>query len=654
MKKNNTFLILFALLLAAGALIFSTGQEPVIQASSLIPRHVIFGNPEKTQPKISPDGKWIAYIAPDANEILNVWVAPAHDLSQSTLVTHDEKRGIRSYFWQWDGSSILYLQDVDGNEDWHLFQTKLKTDKTRDLTPYKNVRVDVLCYSHQYPDEILVQMNQRDPKFFDVHRIQLDSSLITLDTENSGNIHDFVADHRMQVRASQEYREDGGTIIRIRDDAHSPWRELISWGPKEGLGGISSFTPDGKGLYLLTSLDHNTVQLSVLDIATKKMTPLATDPYYDVGGLMLHPITHAPQAASIEREYDEWIVLDEKVKPDFEEIERFAGKGFSIVSRTLDDQTWLIAKRSTDAPSEFYRYNRADQSHELLFTTMPALKQYTLAPKTPISYTARDGLTIHGYLSLPVHKPQTNLPTIIYVHGGPWVRDSADFSPTIQWLANRGYAVLQVNYRGSTGYGKAFVNAGDKEWGAKMHDDVLDAKRWLVDQKVADPNRIAVFGGSYGGYETLVALSFTPQEFCCGVDVVGPSNLITLLQTIPSYWEAGRALFDTRVGRLTDEMDLLTIRSPLFRANEIVKPLLIAQGANDPRVKKSESDQIVEAIRRHEKPVSYLVFDDEGHGFVRPENKKRFYAAVEHFLAENLGGEAEPPSPNEEWHDFLR
>jgi dipeptidyl aminopeptidase/acylaminoacyl peptidase len=324
----------------------------------------------------------------------------------------------------------------------------------------------------------------------------------------------------------------------------------------------------------------------------------------------------------------------------------------SVVSRNLDDTIWVVAYLMDNGPVYWYTYDRATKQATLLFSNQPALEQYTLAKMQPVSFPARDGMTLHGYLTVPVGVEPKNLPLVLSVHGGPWGRDVWGYQPHTQHLANRGYAVLQINFRGSTGYGKAFVNAGDHEWAGKMHTDLIDGKQWAIAQGIADPAKVAIMGGSYGGYATLVGLTFTPQEFVCGVDIVGPSNLLTLLATIPPYWAPLKTLFTKRVGDPDTQEEELKARSPLFLADRITKPLLIAQGANDPRVKQSESDQIVEAMRRNGQPVEYLVFPDEGHGFARPENRLKFSAAAEAFLAQYLGGRVEPPSDAETVDDL--
>lgn len=649
MKKSSKYLLPIAFTGILVTLILFFAVPTASTPPTIIPRKVLFGNPVKTSPRLSPDGTQIAYLAPNAQDILNVWVAPIDDLAKAVLVTSDAKRGVRSYFWQWDGKAILYNQDVDGNEDWHLLQTNLQTKQTRDLTPFSGVRTDIIAYDAHHPNEILVTLNLRNPQLFDVYRIHLDTGAIALDTTNPGTVHDWIADNHMQIRASQSYTPDGGIVVAVRDTPKGSWNELMRWGPEEGMGGAVSFSPDEEALYVLSSVGSDTVRLVSVNLTTKQQQTIAQDATHDIGSILAHPTTHQLLAAGVERDRFAWIILDDSVRSDFQTIEKEAGPAFQIVNRSEDDSKWIVAARRDDQPSAFYLYDRALHHASPLFRSMPALDNYTLVPMKPVHFKARDGLEIQGYLTLPAGRTPENLPTVLLVHGGPWVRDSWGYHPAVQWLANRGYAVFQVNYRGSTGFGKAFVNAGDKEWGRNMHNDILDAKQWLVSKGVADPNKTAIYGGSYGGYATLAGLAFTPDEFCCGVDIVGPSNLLTLLNSFPPYWEPARALFSRRVGDPATEEAFLRERSPLFQADRITKPLLIAQGANDPRVKQHESDQIVTAMRLNQKPVEYLVFEDEGHGFVRPENKRRFYAAAEHFLAQHLGGSSEPAAPDEEW-----
>jgi dipeptidyl aminopeptidase/acylaminoacyl peptidase len=369
---------------------------------------------------------------------------------------------------------------------------------------------------------------------------------------------------------------------------------------------------------------------------------IAEDAEYDVGGAMSHPVKHIIQAVAFNREKVEWQVLDKSIADDFKALAK-ANKGeFNVVSRDLADKNWLVVYTTDDGPATYYAYDRESKKTKRMFSVQPKLEGLTLAAMKPISYKSRDGLTIHGYLTLPPGVEAKKLPTVLLVHGGPWARDSWGFQPMPQWVATRGYAVLQVNFRGSTGYGKKFLNAANREWSGKMHNDLLDGVDWLVKDGVADAKKVAIMGGSYGGYATLVGLTFTPDTFCCGVDIVGPSNIITLLKSIPPYWEPALAMFAKRVGDIKKDEDFLKACSPLYKVDKIKAPLLIGQGANDPRVKQAESDQIVEAMRKEKKPVEYIVFTDEGHGFARPENRMFFYAKSEEFLAKYLGGRCEP------------
>lgn len=609
-----------------------------------IPRAVLFGNPERSAPQLSPDGKKMAYLAPDKG-VLNVWVKTLGQ-SDDKVVTSDKKRGIRSYFWQQDGEHVLYVQDQDGDENWHFYQTGLKTGMTRDLTPFKGITAQIVAVDEKFPDTLLVGLNNRDPRLHDVYRLNLKNGALDLDTQNPGDVLGWEADHTLTIRGAQVMKPDGSTEIRVRDDAKAPWRTFLTWSADETNGGVASFTPDNKALWVMSSVGANATRLVQADLATGKQTVVSEDPTYDLSGLMVHPTKNTLEAVNYTKARREWVVLDKGVQADFDAIRKVRDGDFGIVSRDLADRTWLVAYTMDDGPVYWYAYDRASRKAELLFSNQPKLEGAKLAKMQPVSFKAKDGMTIHGYLTLPVGLPSRNLPLIVNVHGGPWARDTWGYRPEVQWMTNRGYAVLQVNFRGSTGYGKAYLNAGDKEWGRKMHQDLLDGRDWVVAQGIADPKKVAIYGGSYGGYATLAGLAFTPTEFTCGVDIVGPSNLGTLLASIPPYWAPMKAMFTKRMG---DTEAILKERSPLYKANDIVRPLLIAQGANDPRVKQAESDQIVAAMRKNGQTVDYLLFPDEGHGFARPENRMKFYAAAEGFLAQHLGGRAEAPAEAEKW-----
>ena len=618
--------------------------------TDLIPRDVLFGNPEKTAPALSPDGTRIAYLGPH-DGVLAVWVRTI-GAQDDRVVACDPARPIRNAFWSPDGSRVLFLQDAGGDEDFHLFAADPsgETDAV-DLTPYPGTRVDVQSLDFTRPDEMLVAMNRRDPQVFDIYRLDPTSGTATLDTQNPGTISAFADDTEMRIRAGVIQHADASTEIVVRDGVDAPWRTLARFEPDDGTPLLAGFTTDGTGLLTVTSVGANAARLVRYDLADGAMLELAGDPQYDVSDVRFSPKTKTPIAASVVRDRTEWIVLDPAYADDFRAMAEQIPGDIGIASIDREDRTWLVSSLIDTGSPSYWTYDRSTKRATKLFATRPALDAYTLAPMTPVSYTARDGLTIHGYLTTPAGVPAKRLPAIILVHGGPWARDLWGYNGTVQWLANRGYAVFQPNFRGSTGYGKAFINAGDRQWAGTMRTDLLDAKAWLVQHGFADPLRVGIMGGSYGGYATLTALAFEPLAFACGVDIVGPSNLNTLISSIPTYWETLRATFTRRMG---DTEAFLAEASPLHKANEIRAPLMIGQGANDPRVKIAESDQIVQAMRDRKLDVTYVVFEDEGHGFARPENAKRFNAAVERFLADNLGGRAEPARPDESIEAFLR
>jgi len=611
-------------------------------AAPLIPREVLFGNPERADPQISPDGTQLGYLAP-LDGVLNVWIRTLGK-TDDRAVTADKHRGIRNFTWQYDNKHILYTQDVGGDENWRLYQTDIATKQTKDLTPFEKVRVDIVAYEWSSPDTILVQMNQRDAKVFDVHRVDLKMGKVDLDTQNPGDVQSWQADNALRIRAAQVQTDDGGTIVRVRDDSKSPWRELIKWGPDETFGGVNGFSPDNKALWITTSLDVNAARLLEIDVASGKRKVITEDPQFDVNSTINNPKTNALEAVSYTRQRTEYEFIDPKVKADFEVLERVRKGDIASVSQDLNDDKWIVGFVVDDAPEYWYLYDRSKQQATLLFSNRPQLEKYKLSTMKPIEFTARDGMKLYGYLTTPVGMEAKNLPMVEFVHGGPWGRDQWGFNRYAQWLSNRGYAVLQINFRGSTGYGKKYVNAGDRQWAGTMRTDLLDGKDWVVKQGFVDPAKVCIMGGSYGGYATLAGVAFSPDAFACGVDIVGPSNLNTLLKSIPPYWSTFLATFHKRMG---DSEAVLNDQSPLFKADQIKAPLLIGQGANDPRVNKAESDQIVSAMRKNEKPVQYYVFPDEGHGFARPANNMAFNAASEEFLAKYLGGRFEPASTDE-------
>ncbi len=606
----------------------------------LIQREVLFGNPERTAPEISPDGKRIAWLAPDSKNVLQVWVKKVGE-KEGKAITADKKRGIRQYLWARDNKTILYLQDTDGDENFHIYGANFESGNVRDYTPFQGVRASINDVDYQFPDQVLIGLNLRDRRRFDVHRLTLSTGALVLDTEEPGDVNAFHADAQMQVRAAQAVTPEAGTEIRIRDSAQSPWRTWLKVGPDEILNFLN-FSPDGQSATLVSSIGSNTARVIEKNIATGRETVLASSPEVDASRFMIHPTTRKVEAVGFMPGRLHWTVVNSSVKPDLEAISKLNDGDLAVVSRDQADATWLVSFTSDRGSVRYYSYDRASQKGAFLFAAQPKLEGLKLGEMKPVTIKSRDGLSLHGYLTLPVGVPAKRLPMVLYVHGGPWARDTWGFNPTAQWFANRGYAALQVNYRGSTGYGKKFLSASYKQWGRKMHDDLIDAVAWADKQGIADPKRVAIYGGSYGGYAALAGVTFTPEKFTCAVDIVGPANMKTFISTIPPYWK--RPIWDVRMGNVDDPKDAELIKnaSPLFRADKIVRPLLIGQGANDPRVNRAESEQIVSAIEKRGGKVTYVLYPDEGHGFARPENRIDFNARAETFLAKYLGGRFEP------------
>jgi dipeptidyl aminopeptidase/acylaminoacyl peptidase len=641
MTQKQTVTVIVAALLIAAPLAVRADLPP------LIPRAVLFGNPQKSSPSISPDGTMLAYLSP-SNGVLSIWVRTIGK-SDDRVVATDPSRPIRNVVWQGDSKHVLYEQDKGGNENFHVYQTNVATKATRDLTPFGNtVRSDVMAVDPRFPNAILITSNKRDPKVFDVYRVNLRTGTATLDAENPGTIGGWVEDNRFAVRAALQNNADGSNAILVRANPSAPWKALLKAGPDDTIAPVT-FSADNQSLYVSSSVGTNSSRLLEYDLRTGQYTVVASDPTYDVGDPLVDAKTRELVAVSFQRDRTEWDVLDPAYQSDFLALKKLHPGDIGFLGSTANGRHLIVSYLVDNGPLAYYSYDRATKQGSFLFVSRPALLGYQLASMQPIAYKAADGLVIHGYLTLPVGVPPKNLPMVLFVHGGPWGRDSWGYSGYVQWLANRGYAVLQVNFRGSTGYGKEFLNAGNRQWAGTMHQDLIDAKNWAVAQGYADPSKVAIMGGSYGGYAVLAGVAFSPDAFAAGVDIVGPSNLNTLLQSIPPYWSTVRATFALRMG---DTVAFLNSQSPLFKADRIKVPLLIGQGANDPRVNERESDQIVAAMRKNNEPVEYVIFPDEGHGFARPENNRRFNAAVEAFLGKYLGGRVEPAGPDESVASF--
>ena len=640
------FLASLALALAASAAVPALAAAP----PPLIPRQAIFGNPERTQARISPDGKWLSWIAP-RDGVLNIWVAPVADPKAARPLTQETKRPIPQHYWAPDSSMILFINDQGGDENFRLYGVDVASGQTRTLTPFEKTRALIVAVSRHAKDRILVGLNNRDPKWHDVHSLDLKTGKLTLVLQNDGYA-DFQADDTLTVRMASKSRDDGGTDYFRVAGGKVEDKPFSSVGLEDSQTTYpAGFTADGSTLYWLDSRGRDTSALLAQHWASGRTTVVAEDAKADLGETLVDPKTGRVDAYAVNYLKTNWTGLDPKTEADLRFLEQQLKASPSVVSRTDADDAWIVSIDPVTSPQAYYRFDRKGRKLTKLFVTYPALEGATLAAMHPVEIRSRDGLVQVSYLTLPPGsdadgdgRPEKAVPLVLLPHGGPWARDEYGYNAFHQWLANRGYAVLSPNFRASTGFGKKFISAGDLEWGRKMQDDLDDAVDWAVAQKITSPDKVAIFGGSYGGYAVLAGLAFTPDRYQCGVDIVGISNMETVLATIPPYWESLKAQFYRRMGDPTtaEGKALLRERSPLYKASAIKRPLLIAQGANDPRVKRAESEQIVDAMKAKGIPVSYLVFPDEGHGFRRPENRIAFIAAAENFLQPCLGGRAEP------------
>jgi dipeptidyl aminopeptidase/acylaminoacyl peptidase len=629
-----------AVLLGVLSMTIAAAALPADGAPALIPRDALFGNPEKAQARLSPDGRYLSYVAP-RDGVLNVWVAPLNDLAAAKPITNDRKRGVRQHFWAANGTHVLYLQDEGGDENWRLHAVDVATGVDRDLTPLSGVQAQVIGLSPRRPGVVLVGLNDRVPEWHDVYEIDVVTGERRLVLKNEDNLSGFQEDLDLVPRLATRALAEGSEILRRTP---AGWERVLFVGQEDTLTTAPlTIEEGGRTALLLSSVDRNTSALVRLDLTSGATSLVAEDPRSDIAGVWTDPRTRRLTAYATEYLTTTYTPIDPKFAKDIEALTKALGPGFQVVSQTLDDRRWIVVVDDPVRALSSHLYDRDSGRITKLFDQRPQLAGAPLVPMQPVEIRSRDGLTLVAYLSRPAGATGPT-PLVLNVHGGPWARDSYGFDAEHQWLANRGYAVLSVNYRGSTGFGKRFLNAADREWAAKMHDDLIDAVDWAIREKVTTADQVAIYGGSYGGYATLVGLTFTPDRFACGVDIVGPSNLKTLLDSIPPYWKAFFEDLARRVGdpRTEEGRKLLADRSPLFRVDSIRRPLLIAQGANDPRVKQAESDQIVAAMKAKGIPVTYALYPDEGHGFARPENRTSFYAVSEGFLAQCLGGRYEP------------
>ena len=649
-NKSLAGLITLAALLVfhGGQVVAATHEAPLIQRSAL------FGNPVRAQARLSPDGRYISFLAPK-DGILNIWLAPYGKLNDAKPISNDHRRGIRQHLWAEDGRHVLFPQDDGGDENWHVHSVDVESGHEIDLTPLPKVHAEIVGLSYQRPEVVLLALNDRAPEWHDLYEVDVTTGARKLIERNDGQFAAYLEDLQLRPRLAIRTLSDGGGEIYRRTS--QGWESFLQYGQEDSLTLRPLVIEEGGSTaLLLSSVGRDKAALVRIDLASGKQMVVGQSDKADVSDVWLDPRTRTPQAFGVEYLTEEMSPVTPAAAKDIDHLKALLGPQFQVVSRTNDDNKWVVVVDDPVRVTASYLYDRTNGKVTKLFDHRPELMNAPLRAMKPVEIPTRDGLTLVGYLTLPPvpgaskgdngasGRPVAPVPMVLDVHGGPWARDSYGFNSEHQWFANRGYAVLSVNYRGSTGFGKQFINAGDGEWAGKMQNDLLDAVDWAVREKIAVPEKVAIYGGSYGGYATLVGLTFTPDRFACGVDIVGPSNLNTLMAAIPPYWKAFFEDMARRVGdpRTDEGRKLLEQRSPLAYADRISRPLLIAQGANDPRVKQAESDQIVMALQKKQLPVTYVLYPDEGHGFARPQNRLSFYAIGEGFLSRCLGGRYEP------------
>ncbi|MEM1322703.1 MAG: prolyl oligopeptidase family serine peptidase [Bacteroidota bacterium] len=635
------------------ALFLITGLLPSnmqAQTNQLIDREIFFGNPEISGAQLSPDGKYMTFVKP-YQEVRNIWIKKTNEpFDAAKPLTNDTKRPIPGYFWTHDSKYVLFVQDKGGNENFHVYAVDPSgapaegddVPEARNLTPMDEVRAIIYSVPESNPDMMYVGLNNRDAAWHDLYEVKISSGERKLIRENTEKVSSWVFDQQDQLRMATRSTDDGGTeILRVDQDGFHP---IYSCNVEESCS-PSRFHKDGKLVYFVSNKgeDVDLTSLFLMDPQTGKTTLVESDPENEVdyAGASFSDVTKEMVATFYYGAKRRMYIKDKNFQKDFDFLtSKLPGAQVNFGSSTKDENLWLISATSDVDPGATYLYNRKEQTLVFQYRPRPELPVDQLVPMEPLTYTSNDGMKIPAYLSLPKGKSK-NLPTIIMPHGGPWARDYWGYNSYAQFWANRGYAVLQANFRSSTGYGKKFLNAGNGEWGESMQDDLTAGVKYLIEQGIADPDRVAIMGGSYGGYATLAGLTFTPDVYAAGVSIVGPSNLLTLLESIPPYWESIRKMFYIRMGDPETEEGKAQLmkQSPLFSANKIKVPLMVVQGANDPRVKKAESDQIVVAMRELKLPVEYICAPDEGHGFRRPENNMAFIAAAEKFLAKHIGGQ---------------
>ncbi len=601
------------------------------EAAPQVPLRDFFRNPELSGLELSPDGKQMAFMAP-VERRFNLFVQKVEE-SKPRQVTDVRDRDIGGYFWK-GNQTLIYLKDDGGDENFHLFAVDLISGQTRDLTPFPGVRAGVVDDLEDVDHEILIDMNQRRPDVFDVYRLNVATGEMSMVVENPGNFVGYMTDHEGKVRvALAKEAEQNLNIVLYRETEAQEFRPIITTGFKDQVSPYF-FSADNRSFYATSNLGRDRKALVLINPADgKELQVLYSHPEVDVGGAGWSRARKVLTSVGYATDKSRRHFFDDKIRQIYATLEKQL-PGYEVALTSIDkaEEKFIVRTYSDKSRGAYYLFDSKTGKLGHAIPLSPWLNEQDMADMRPISYKSRDGLTIHGYLTVPKGKEAKNLPVIVNPHGGPWVRDNWGFNSEVQLLANRGFAVLQMNYRGSTGYGRAFWEAGFKQWGNRMQNDITDGVEWLVKQGIADPKRVAIYGASYGGYAVLAGLAFTPDVYACGVDYVGVSNIFTLLKTIPPYWKPLMAEFFEKVGHPEKDEELLKTISPVFHADKIKAPLFIAQGARDPRVNKAESDQMVAALEARGIKVEYMVKENEGHGFHNEENRFEFYEAMEKFL----------------------
>ncbi|HEX8738229.1 MAG TPA: alpha/beta fold hydrolase [Pyrinomonadaceae bacterium] len=650
--------LLIALTIGAGFLTFTAAMSFAQSKDSLPPlidREIFFGNPEIAGAQISPDGKFISFLKPYKN-VRNVWVKGVNEpFEKARVVTAEAKRPIPNYFWSQDGKYILFVKDNDGDENFNVYAVNpaeapaggADVPAARNLTDAKKVRAFIYNVPESDPDAIYVGLNDRDPAWHDLYKVKISTGERTLLRKNTDRLTGWIFDNKDQLRLATRATPQGETEV-LRVDADGKFTKIYSCGVFETCAPVA-FHKDDKRVYMQTNKGDNVdlIRLVLFDPDTGKEEFVEEDPLkrVDFGGLFISDKTKEIVLTSYTDDKTRVYFKDKSFEKDYNTIKKQLGdREINFQSSTKDENQWIVSSYSDVDPGTVWLFDRKTKNLSTLYQVREKIPREALAKMQPIRYKSSDGLEIPAYLTLPKGVEPKNLPTVIVPHGGPWGRDTWGYNAIAQFLANRGYAVLMPNFRASTGFGKKFLNAGNKQWGQLMQDDITWGVKYLVAQGIADPKRVGIMGGSYGGYATLAGVTYTPDLYAAAVAIVAPSNLITLLESIPPYWEAGKIIFYERMGNpnTPEGKALLLKQSPLTYADKIKTPLLVVQGANDPRVNKRESDQIVVALRDRGYPVEYLLAPDEGHGFQRPVNNMAMFARGEEFLAKYLGGRFQP------------